>query len=583
MEPTVSLALVPTKRQGSKPLSWWLIATAFAFFVLLRGYVVLTAVPTFSSREDMDKLVSWQEEDNMENRSRLDAVWARLVNSSNVGASAGHRVNLSVCMLSDGILPRNYASIKLLAIVTGGATLAAFLWALRSSVSAQMAVLFSGAFTLAPIRLFVQSGLFIGNHVEMMLFVALSIGFAVHAVEGNRRWQRDASFAGLGLMAGLGLYYCQSTWLWIGSLLPILVFMFALSRRPFNQWLSGVASFGAGLMPGIFIIYTAFWPNEMMMLLPYGRSPDAYQLQFDRLQPECLLRLFEEMMLPFRHFHNPAENFAGVVGGSAWWLAAATVLLFRVRRRGLHIAVWSLLIFVAVYTVTAALTDIAAARHRIPMVASALLLQSLTLCELLPEAISSFFKKGQSQIKRGLAQAGLLVGLALVVPRAHEDLALAGQHALADGLAYDTSVVMTLGLNAMEPKLSQATAPKIAELSTMAASKTECRLILAGMAMVLGAGEEAVDTDFSLPKSLIYGSGRDVMRARTAECLAENRHLDAIEMLLDEQQMPIQADVEEERLYLCGVEMALQAIDEAENPPPPPSTPELSALAAALP
>lgn len=555
------IAIVPAPKPEGAALRWWMLILAGLLVFVVRSAVMLTAMPSFSSREDMDKLCEWQVEQKLEQqdqrRSLVDGAFIRITNPwcANSNYGGGHRVNIALCILAGAIVPASYVSIKVFAALVAAVTLMAFLWALRRTIMPTTALLFAVVFLFPPIRVFTQSGLFVGAHVEAVLFIALMIGFGLRALESTTRWRREAGFAGVGIVTSLGLYYYQGMWLWLACFFPALLFGLMVTKRPFAEWLTGGLSFFLGLLPGVLIIVAAYWPENMMMLLPYQRGTDDYPWELQKLSPARIVSLIEELLLPFRVFSHDGEEMLARIGGAVWWVPIAAALMIRVRRRNLHLVVWPILVYIVMFTAVASITLMDAPRHRTPMAMLALLLQCLVLCELAPEFVSSFVKRGRRrEIGRDLVHVGMLIGFALVVPRAHEDLAIGGRHSLREGLAYDGAVVTTLGVDGIEPAYARAVEPRLAELAAMSLSSEERRLVLNGMGLVFSWGE-ALSTDFSLPKSVTGDVTSAAMRRQAAAFLDEGWHEQEIEQDF--------AEVDTgDYWYRCGVDMALAALDE---------------------
>lgn len=531
-----------------------LIIVLVAMYLVVRAWILFTAMPSFSTG-DTDKWHDWAMEANYD-RSPLAGAATRIVDYSFGECCGGHRFCLALCILSGAVVPPSYLAVKAWALLWGVLTLVAFFWALRSVMATTTAVLFALLFTFAPIRFLTQSHTFMGNHVESILFIVTSLGFAVRAHEAarDRRLKtRDAMIVGLAFTLGLAIYFLQSMWLWLGC----VVFTLAIFGVTTQRWLDRgrvLVWFLAGLLPGAFLIYTVYWPDHMVTLIPYNFQPVYWEgNDFARVfNVGAIAGLWSTA------FGSVTGGLASQIASSPIWFVAGLFLLVKGR---LRMALIPLIAFSALMLAAARISGTYGSRHLVAIIPAGLLMQSLLLTGAMPWLGAKVAPESSRARTRGLLTFfGLVVGGGvLLYPRIEDVAKVAERHPLEEAGKYDPRVLSDLGIDGMEVQYIAGAADVIRKIEgltqELALSRNERACLLEGARVILGAGEH-FNLECSLPESMVS----DVSPAAMVERGNDTAHI-ALSRL--EEQFPDDAPEEQEELFICGFELAEGVINPA--------------------
>jgi hypothetical protein len=532
-------------------------------FILIRGWILFTALPSFSTTEDYDKWHDWVIEEQMD-RSPILGAAKRLVDFSFREEGGGHRVGLALCILMGAIVPPSYLAVKALAILWGAAILLMSFWALRSMFTATTAILFAALFIFAPIRFLSQSHTLMGSHIESILFIIASLGFALRAVEAahiGAKTRRDGMMAGLGFTMGVGLYFSESMWIWIASLLLILgIFRVAHGWRECGR---ASLAFLIGTLPGAVIIWQTYWPDHLSALFPYQLNADYYPKDLRIIVRLLNLSAMEDNWL--RSFDTIHSSVFTAIGRSPAWIIIGVVfaLVFGSWRHRLIAAAVGLYCFLLLEA--ANVTTINAPRHLMQLVFMGLLFQCLLLTQLLPQLGARLVPASvRSRTRTSLLLLGMVSGTVLLIPRIADAVHIAGRHALEDAWMYDARILEEFKVDGMDIQYIGRAWFLIQEIDQMALSKSERRVILAGARAVFGSGEH-LNLDESLPQSVLSDVSSTAMDTRSTSDLE-------LSLAVLEEQEPDLDPEQQELLYRCGLTLAQRVImhkTDIDDPPRP--------------
>ncbi|MAE68865.1 MAG: hypothetical protein CME06_00190 [Gemmatimonadetes bacterium] len=455
------------------------IALAILALIAIRLWLVLTATGSFSHADDL-----WLDRFEEETRAEsIAGVISHITDYSYYGFSGGSRFGAILYTLTARTFGPSYIWIKAWAVLWSAATLAAFCWLVRRELSRPALALFCLFFIVPPVYHTVLSLLFMGNHVELPLLIALTLGFGLRSIGGNPN--RDRRFAlALGVCCGLGAYYCQTFYLWLAVLTPLLLIEGARGIGP-TRTLRRLPWVLAGAAPGLSLLLVAYWPEHAASILfPYDK--DLPRLLSDRgdLTP-TLSVIWTDLFTPLADDRG-AIRIGARIGASIVWLPLGILAAATTRSRDLRAILGSFVAFSLLLLWTATTTGVAARRHVIELVPILMLIQAVVLGDLIP-GIATYFRGDRLSLgaRRSIVALGIGVGVLILIPRSIDHSRLGGAHSIREGIAYSAPLVRRLDLDGVATPHQRALVTVLDRIDSEGATEFESSLIALGIRSAL--------------------------------------------------------------------------------------------------
>ena len=463
----------------------WVVAGTFAL-VGFRLWLFLHCMESFSSRDDA-WMVAYAS--GLADGSFIDHM-AKLVEWSLREFSGGTRVNVVTLAWVARVVEPTYGMVKTASALVGGATFLATAWALRRRVSPATLVWFWVLCLVPPFRSLVVSAQFTGNHQELPLFMMLAMGCAFRFADA---WDAEDSISarrwGLawGFITGLGIYYCQTYWLWLAVQGSFFVLQWWGASA--SKWKSVLLSFVPGFLPGVLLCLLAYYPDHLgSIFFPYSgasefpsHGTDSAWTRFEHAMEMSVIGLPGEM------------NLGTAISGSFLWLPAAIFVLRR-DSRGIQLAAVTWAGFIVGLCVLSAWMGNPLPRHLAPLVPGFLLLQAMIL--------------GRLSSARGVVTRVWLVVLAVIVivPRAR-DIAtlLPGSYSLDAAWNFPAHRLEEMDVAGLSRPGLEAVDPLLADLDRLYSNPSERRAMYHGIGEVFWRSA-GVDVEGSLPYRFLSGS-----------------------------------------------------------------------------
>ncbi len=430
----------------------------------------------------------------------------------------GCRINGLIFSSIARITGPSYLLLKSVSLAWGIAILIAAHWALRESVSRWAAMCIGLLLAVPPRASMVLSLVCGGNHAEIPFFIVASLGLSLRLrrslLSGDIASAR-LHVGALALVAGIGVYYCQSFHAWLAVFVPV-GFFFVSRGLDLRFWKRLVGPLLLGSVPGLLLLWVAYVPeNILSIFIPYVSEPSSFWAG----EPTATIgrRIVDAALLWQRGAHSipPAMETGALfaldeIGTSLLWFPLAAALAWRSSSRDLRFVTFLSLVFVGSYLLIAVVADLTMVRYLIPLFTPLAIVQGWALGQRLPELVHTLSHRKTNNSSNASAfegmriligTAGLVVLGAMLVPRFEMISRMGGVHSLSEGMHYSCELTRRLVLHGMARPHQRALEPVVAALDSLPLTQLEREVLFQGLGTPL-EGSSGLDPYNAIPLNL---------------------------------------------------------------------------------
>ncbi|MAE72359.1 MAG: hypothetical protein CME06_18055 [Gemmatimonadetes bacterium] len=425
----------------------------------------------------------------------------------------GCRINGLIFSSIARITGPSYLLLKTVSLAWGIAILITVHWALRESVSRWAAMCIGLLLAVPPRASIVLSLVCGGNHAEIPFFIMASLGLSLRLRRALLSGDFEAArlrVGALGLVAGIGVYYCQSFHAWLAVFAPA-GFVFVSRGRGVRFWKRLVGPLLLGSVPGLLLLWFAYVPeNILSIFIPYASEPRPFWAG----EPTATIgrRIVEAAMLWQRGAHSlpPAMETGALFaldefGTSLLWFPLAAALAWHSSSRDLRFVTFLSLVFVGSYLLIAVVAELTMVRYLIPLFTPLAIVQGWTIGQGLPELAHALSYRKTDTSSKAPASKGMRILIvvlgAMLVPRFEMVSRMGGVHSLSEGMQYSGELTRRIFLHGMARPHQRALEPVVAALDSLPMTQLEREVLLHGLGTPL-EGSSGLDPYNAIPLNL---------------------------------------------------------------------------------